>query len=162
MDDSNPVRSFHNDDKQSRHAAHQKTVAANRHDSQRAYDGDRHLRRLFERQAYRKAKEEAGGTVRSYRSTKRLPRLPSESEEEFIKRIRRERERERRGVSAETVRPYVDLSSLTLAQKAQRKAEQAAERKRRQRAGEKARAMDNLDPAELQAISAALDELDAI
>lgn len=162
MDENNPARGSGNDNKQSQHVTHQKTMTAYRHDKQRAYDGDRELRRLSERRAYRAAKEEAGATVRSYRSTKRLPRLLSESEEEFKKRIRRERDRERRGVSAETVRPYSDLSSLTPDQKTRRKAEQAAERKRKQRAREKVEAIGNLDPEELLAISAALSELDAV
>lgn len=162
MDDNTPTRGPGNDDKQSQHVTHQKTMAAYRHDKQRAYDGDRELRRLSERRAYRAAKEEAGGTVRRYRPTKAERRLPGEDDKEFGKRIRRERDRERRGLSAETVRPYSDLSSLTPDQKTRRKAEQAAERKRRQRAREKVEAIGNLDPEELQAISAALSELDAV
>lgn len=161
MDEHNPNPCPGNDNKESQHVTHQRTMAAYRHDKQRAYDGDRQLRRLLERKAYASAKEEAGGTVRRYRSTKAEPRLPDESDEEFRKRVRRERDRERRGVSSETVRPYSDLSSLTPDQKASRKAEQAAERKRQQRARKKVEDIDNLDPEELQAISAALDELDA-
>lgn len=147
-------------DGQSHHLAFQRTIDAYRQSKQRAYDGDRRLRRFLERKAYQEAKEAAGGTVRRYRSLKSEPRLAGEDDEAFRRRMKRERDHEQRGVNAATVRPYLDLSSLTPAEKTRRKAEQAAERKRKQRARKRDEGIGSLDPEELRAVAAVLAELD--
>lgn len=126
------------DDRQDRLAAHRRLMAAVNASRERGDELDRKFARLADRVAYRKEREAAGGTVRAYRSTKQEPRLPGEDDEAFKARIHCERQRERRGVSGDTVRNYTDLSALSPEQKAQHKKDQAAERKRRGRA--KARA----------------------
>lgn len=85
------------------------------------------------RQKYRMEREAQGKTVRLYVRHEHDTQQLGETHEEYSKRLHRDRARLRRGVNADTVRPWTDLSSLTEAEKAVHRRQLAKERKARQR-----------------------------
>ncbi len=114
----------------------QKAVAAWRAAQERHHQRDQEFNRRAERASYRLRQEKKGLTVRPYTRQAYDPKLTEEDHEEYERRKHRDRERARRGVTAERVRSWTDLSALTPEQTAAHKRAQAAARKRRQRANE--------------------------
>ncbi|KQR79276.1 hypothetical protein ASG03_12050 [Rhizobium sp. Leaf341] len=85
------------------------------------------------RKKYREERAAQGLTVRPHTYHDHVPQQPHEHREDYEKRIHRDRERERRGVTAQTVRPYHDLSNMTEEEKAEHRRTQAKLRKANER-----------------------------
>ncbi|SEG81328.1 hypothetical protein [Bosea lathyri] len=124
--------------------------------SEKQYQSHRKFERAVDRNTYMRERKAEGKSVRAYRSIKIEERLPGEDDPAFRARIRRERRREAEGKPGGP-RGYKDLSGLTPEQKAQRKKEQAAERKRKQRGKTTPAGSDGLTSLEIKAALADLD-----
>lgn len=112
----------------------QKAIATWSASKERVYQRERAFKRVADRALYRLAQEGKGLAVRAYRHHDYEPKRPEEDHEEYERRKHRDRGRERRGVTAESVRSWTDLSALSPDEKAAHKRAQAAARKRRGRA----------------------------
>lgn len=127
---------------------HRRMLLLARWSLERARESDREFRRLVNRRIkkleYRRMKETAGTTIRENRDLSKLLREPGETEDDFHRRIRRDAARERRGVNAQTVRPYTKLSGLSEQERQKHKAERSRERKRKQRALMKQKLIQNV------------------
>jgi hypothetical protein len=82
---------------------------------------------------YRVEREAEGKTVRPYTFHKHEPQQPSEIRQDYERRLRRDRARKTRGVDAETVRSWTDLSSMSPEEKLKHKRELANDRKAKSR-----------------------------
>jgi hypothetical protein len=116
----------------------QMTLAAWKASQERAEKLDNRFYRLIGRALYRLKRERLGFTVRTYHHHNHAPQAPSETAEDYARRKHRDATRTRRGVTAETVRPRIDLSEMTPDELADHKRSQANERKRKQRRRPKA------------------------
>ncbi len=104
---------------------------------------------------YRVERAAEGKTVRPYNFHKHEPQQPYETHQDYEKRLRRDRARKTRGVDAETVRSWTDLSSMSSEEKLRHKRKLANNRKARSR---KRSSMPNEN--ELHAIEEALRDFD--
>lgn len=82
---------------------------------------------------YRVEREAEGKIVRPYTFHKHEPQQPFENRQDYERRLRRDRARKTRGVDAETVRSWTDLSSMSPEEKLKHKRELANDRKARSR-----------------------------
>ena len=117
------------------------------------------------RLSYRIKKAGEGKQVRPYHFHDHVDPLHEETCDDRAKRMKRDRQRTYRGVTAETVRTYTDLSGLTDEERAERKRHknneaQRARRARLQAEKDAAGCAPTLNAEDLAALNAALDELD--
>ena len=90
--------------------------------------------RIRARKEYAARKAMDGGKVRPYRFHDHETASRPESGEQCQQRQHRNRQRTYRGVTTETVRPYIDLSEMTPDEKAEHKREQSRLRQSERRA----------------------------
>lgn len=108
------------------------------------------------RMKYRVERDLEGKTVRPYSFHDHEPQQPTETPEDYKRRLSRDRARARRGVDAQTVRSWTDLSSLSPKEKSLHQRRLAKERKARSRQQQSRLSIDN----ETSAIQRALKDGD--
>ncbi|WP_411906056.1 hypothetical protein [Rhizobium mayense] len=85
------------------------------------------------RMKYRIERASGGKTVRPYSYHEHEPQQVTESREEYERRLHRDRARAKRGVNAQTVRGWTDMSLMSPEEKLLHKRKLANERKARSR-----------------------------